>query len=177
MPGLAAAYTPREREKIEVYRFSLVVTVFLPAAALLVQAFLPAKIHFFEIFDLPLLVTIFFSVARRSPVSGLLTGAVIGIVQDALGRHPIGLYGIAKTLVGYGASSIGVKIDVENHGSRLLLTTAFYLLHQFIYFAVARGLVRETLSWRWGHTLLLAAANGLLALVLFAVLDRLKQRG
>ena len=177
MPVLAAAYTPREREKIEVHRFSLLVTVALPVLALVLQAFLPVKIHFFENFDLPLLITIFFAVARRSPVSGLLTGAAIGIVQDALGRHPIGLYGIAKTVVGYGASSIGVKIDVENPGSRLLLTIGFYLAHQFIYFAVARGLVRETLQWRWGHTFLLAAANGLLALVLFAILDRLKQRG
>jgi rod shape-determining protein MreD len=175
--SVAVAYTSREREKIEVYKFSLPATVLMPVLALVWQAFVPTKVHFLEEIDVPLLITIFMAVARRSPVSGLFTGAVIGLIQDALGHHPIGLFGIAKTIVGYGASSIGVKIDVDNPGSRLLLTTAFYLLHQGIYFIVARGLVREALTWRWGHTTLLAVANALFAVVLFAILDRLRQRG
>jgi rod shape-determining protein MreD len=175
--SVAVAYTSREREKIEVYKFSLPATILVPALALLWQAFVPIKIRFLQEIDLPLLVTIFMAVARRSPVSGLLTGAVIGMIQDTLGHHPIGLFGIAKTVVGYAASSIGMKIDVENPGSRLLLTTAFYLVHQGVYFVVARGLVRETLTWRWGHTALLAVANAVFAVVLFSVLDRLRQRG
>ena len=175
--SVAVAYTSREREKIEVYKFSLPATILMPVLALVWQAFVPTKVHFLEEIDVPLLITIFMAVARRSPVSGLFTGAVIGLIQDALGHHPIGLFGIAKTIVGYGASSIGVKIDVDNPGSRLLLTTAFYLLHQGIYFIVARGLVREALTWRWGHTALLAVANALFAVVLFAILDRLRQRG
>jgi rod shape-determining protein MreD len=175
--SVAVAYTSREREKIEVFKFSLPVTIMVPALALVWQAFVPTKIHFLQEIDVPLLVTIFFAVARRSPVSGLLTGAIIGMMQDTLGHHPIGLFGIAKTVVGYAASSIGVKIDVENPGSRLLLTTAFYLLHQGVYFVIARGLVREALTWRWGHTALLALANAVFAVVLFAILDRLRQRG
>jgi rod shape-determining protein MreD len=175
--SVAVAYTSREREKIEVFKFSLPVTIMVPALALVWQAFVPTKIHFLQEIDVPLLVTIFFAVARRSPVSGLLTGAIIGMMQDTLGHHPIGLFGIAKTFVGYAASSIGVKIDVENPGSRLLLTTAFYLLHQGVYFVIARGLVREALTWRWGHTALLALANAVFAVVLFAILDRLRQRG
>lgn len=175
--SVAVAYTSRERGKIEVYRFSLPATILVPTLALLWQAFVPIKIHFLQEIDVPLLVTIFLAVARRSPVGGLLTGAVIGMIQDTLGHHPIGLFGIAKTVVGYAASSIGVKIDVENPGSRLLLTTAFYLLHQGVYFVVARGLVREALTWRWGHTALLAVANAVFAVVLFSLLDRLRQRG
>lgn len=175
--SVAAAYTSRERETIEVYKFNPVVTLLVPALALLLQAFVPLKLRFFEVLDLPLLVTIFFAVARRSPLSGLFTGAIIGLIQDSLTHHPIGIYGIAKTVVGYAASSIGVKIDVENPGSRLLLTTAFYLLHQLCYYLVATGMVREALTVRWGHQALIAVANGLAALVLFAVLDKLKQRG
>jgi hypothetical protein len=33
-----------------------------------------------------------------------------------------------------------VKLDVDNPGSRLLMLFGFYLLHQIIYLAVARGL-------------------------------------
>jgi rod shape-determining protein MreD len=172
--NVIAAYT--SREKIEVYRFSLPTAVLVPLGALFFQAFIPSRFHFFEVFDLPLLVTIFFSVARRNPISGLITGGIIGLLQDSLTHNPIGIYGIAKTVVGYGASSIGVKIDVENPGSRLLLTFAFYWVHQAVYFLVARGLVGQEWAWRGGHFVLAAIANALLALVLFAALDRFKLR-
>ncbi|HET7207099.1 MAG TPA: rod shape-determining protein MreD [Terriglobales bacterium] len=164
------------QEQVEVFRFSLPTAIFVPLAALFLQAFVPLRLSWFAMFDLPLLVVIFFSIARRSQVSGLLTGAAIGLLQDSLTHQPIGLYGIAKTVVGYTASSLGAKIDVENVGARFLGTTLFYLLHEFIYFVVARGMVRLDQHWLWSHEMLAAVANGLLAVALFAVLDRLKQR-
>ena len=171
---MALTYT--SREEIEVHRFPLAASVGVPMAALLMQAFLPARVHWFEIFDLPLLVTIFFAMARRNPVTGLVTGALIGILQDSLTHHPLGVFGIAKTLVGYAASSLGVRIDVQNAGVRFLATFVFYGLHQTVYFLVVRGMMGQPLEWRWGHELLAGAANGLLAVVLFVALDRLKRR-
>ena len=114
--------------------------------------------------------------ARRNPVTGLLTGAAIGLAQDALGSHPIGVYGIAKTFVGYGASSLGVKLDVESVGTRLLVTTGFYVIHEVLYFLIARGMVRLDLHWSWPHELGAAVANAVLGVFLFALMDRLKQR-
>jgi rod shape-determining protein MreD len=114
--------------------------------------------------------------ARRSQVVGLLTGASIGLIQDSLTHHPIGVYGIAKTLVGFGASSLGVKLDVESVGTRLLVTTAFYVIHEVLYFLVARGMVRLNLNWSWPHELGSAFANAILGVFLFALMDRLKQR-
>lgn len=163
-------------EQVEVYRFSLPVAILVPVGAVFLQAFLPLRFAFLSIFDLPLLVTIFFAVARRSQVSGLLTGALIGLLQDSLSHQPIGLYGIAKTVVGYGASSLGVKIDVENAGARVLLTFGFYLIHQILYFTVARGLVGLTIGWVWTHELAAAAANAILSVAMFAAMDRLKLR-
>ncbi len=163
-------------EQTEVYRFSLPIAILVPVAAVFLQAFLPIRMPFFSLFDLPLLVTIFFAVARRSQVSGMLTGALIGLLQDSLAHQPIGLYGIAKTVVGYGASSLGVKLDVENAGTRLLLTFVFYCVHQVIYFGVARGLVGLSLGWSWTHELAAAGANAVLSVPLFLLMDRLKQR-
>ncbi len=174
---MAVNVTYTSREEIEVYRFNLGAAVGIPLAAVLLQAFLPAYLPFFEIFDLPLLVTIFFAISRRSPVTGLIAGGVIGVLQDSLTHQPLGLYGIAKTVIGYIASSLGVKIDVENPGSRLIMTFLFFLLHQTIYFVVARGLVQQQdLHWRWGHLAIAALANGLLAIPLFLLLDRFKRR-
>ena len=164
------------QDQVEVYKFSVPVAVLVPLTAIFLQAFLPLHLHFFSIFDLPLLVVFFFAVARRSQVAGLLTGAAIGVLQDALTHHPIGVYGIAKTVVGYGASSIGVKLDVENLGARMLVTLIFYVVHEFVYFLVARGLVGLTLEWSWPHELGSAVANAIVAAILFTLLDRLKLR-
>src|SRR2546430_14164960 len=97
--------------QVEVYRFSAPAAILIPLAALFLQAFLPLRLHFFSIFDLPLLVVIFFAVARRSQDSGLIKGAVIGLLYDFLTHYPIWDYGIDKTDVGFGASSLEVYMD------------------------------------------------------------------
>jgi rod shape-determining protein MreD len=168
--------TYTSQDQVEVYRFSLPVAIAIPVIALFLQAFIPLRLHFFSLFDLPLLVVIFFAVARRNPISGLLTGAVIGLLQDSLTHQPIGIYGIAKTVVGFGASSLGAKLDIENVGARFLVTLFFYVVHEIVYFAVARGLVKLALEWSWTHELGAALLNAVTAAILFTLLDRFKQR-
>jgi rod shape-determining protein MreD len=163
-------------EQVEVYRFSPFATISIPLAAILLQAILPRYLHFFTIFDLPLLVTIGFATARRNPLAGLLTGCLIGIFQDALTHQPIGLYGISKTVVGFAASSLGIKIDVENSGARFLLTILFYVVHEVVYFMIARGLVGLHMEWSWPHEIGSGVANAALGIFVYALLDRVEQR-
>ena len=86
-------------EQVEVYRFSIPITVGVPLLALFLQAFIPLRFPKFAVYvDLPLLVTIFFAMARRSPVAGLFTGAIIGLVQDMLGPIQSGSTGLPKRL-------------------------------------------------------------------------------
>ena len=93
-----------------------------------------------------------------------------------LGHNPIGIYGIAKTVVGYGASSLGVKLDVENAGARFLVTLGFYLIHSAVYFTVAHALVNMTQSWSWLHGILAGLVNAFIGVLLYFLLDRFKQR-
>ena len=171
---MSAGVSLTSREEIEVHRFSWPVSLGVPLLAIFLQVFL--RIGLLNILDLPLLVTIFFAVARRRPVPGMITGALIGTLQDAWTGHPIGLFGIAKTIVGYLGSSLGVKLDVDNPGSRFLMTFAFVLIHKFIYMAIDLLLVGGSEPWNWGHTLAAALVNSVVAVVLFAVLDKLKLR-
>ena len=161
---------------MEVYRFSLPVTIGVPLAALILQAFLPRAWTFFNFLDLPLLVTIFFAMARRKPTAGLLTGAFIGLAQDALGPQPIGMFGISKTLVGFVASSLGARIDAENAGARFLLILCFYLLHWAAYLTVARYLVSMSLHWDWPVRIFSGLANAVIGVGIYFLLDKLKQR-
>jgi len=164
------------REEVEVHRFSWPVSIGVPLLAIFVQVFVSKWLTFIKVFDLPLLVTIFFAVARRRPIPGTITGALIGTVQDAFASPVIGLNGIAKTMIGYLASSLGVRIDVENPGSRFIMTFAFCVVHRIIYMIIERGLVGGNEPWMWAHTLLSSVANALLAVALFALLDRFKLR-
>jgi hypothetical protein len=52
----------------------------------------------------------------------------------------------------------------------------FYVVHEVVYFAVARGLVGLPVAWSWPRELGSAFANALLAVPLFFLLDRFKQR-
>ena len=104
-----------------------------PAGGDLLAGYVPRFIPKFDILDLPLLVTIYFSVGWRNPIAGTVTGAVIGLVQDALTSRPLGINGISQCIVGFFAASLGVKIDVENPGTRLLMNFAFTLMNIGIY--------------------------------------------
>ena len=173
---MSYAVSLTSREDLDVHRFSWPVSIGVPLLALFVQVFVSKWLGFIKIFDLPLLVTIFFAVARRRPVPSLITGALIGSFQDVLAGSYIGLNGIAKTMIGFLASSLGVRIDVDNPGSRFIMTFAFSLVHRIIYMIINLALVGANEPWYWGHTLVSAIANGLLCVVLFAGMDRLKQR-
>jgi rod shape-determining protein MreD len=96
-------------------------------------------------------------------------------MQDALTQRPLGINGISETIIGFLAASLGLRIDIENHGARLMLNFLFTLLYGFLYLLIVRHLVGIELSWSWWHQLLKAAINAMLGFVLFAALDRKQQ--
>jgi rod shape-determining protein MreD len=165
------------RDQVAVYEFSWPAVIFIPLVAVLIQIFIPVKVRFLPIIDLPFMVTIFFAVARRNPVSGCLTGCAIGLMQDLFAgpNHPLGMYGIALTIIGYMASSLGLKIDVENPGSRFIITYLFFVAHQGIYYGVAHGLIGQVQVWSWSHVAISALANAIIGIFVFKFLDRFKQ--
>lgn len=164
------------RREAETQSFPLLVYILTPLLALGLQSF--ASLHFphFALLDLPLLVVIYFASTLRTPVAATLGGAILGLAQDALTHQPLGVFGIAKAFIGYLAASLGVRIDTENIITRLLLTFAFVLLNNGIDWVLVRHLLAEPVPWEWLYQLGSAALNTLVAIVLFAFLDRLKSR-
>ncbi len=148
----------------------------MPLAAIVLQAWLPRVVGRFVWFDLPLVVTIYFALGRRSPIQGTLMGASMGLFEDALSHHAIGVNGIAKTVAGFLAASVGVRIDVENVTIRLMLNFSLSLLASAIYVFTYRVLLGLDLEWSWFTELFKAIGNSLIALVLFPLLDRLQVR-
>jgi rod shape-determining protein MreD len=164
------------RRDFEIRRYPALAYALVPLAALVLQAWLPRVLGPYAWFDLPLVVTVYFALGRRSPIQGTLMGAGMGIFEDALTHHAIGINGVAKTVVGFLAASVGVRIDVENFTIRLLLCFLLSLLSSAIYVFVYRILLGLELEWRWFTELFTAIGNSLIAMVLFPLLDRLQIR-
>jgi rod shape-determining protein MreD len=162
------------RRDMEVRRYPFLVYGLVPLAALVLQAWLPRVMGLYAWFDLPLVVTVYFALGRRSPIQGTVTGAMMGLLEDALTGHAIGINGIAKTICGFLAASVGIRIDVENNTIRLLLNFLLSLLSSTIFLFVYRFLLGLTLEWNWLTEFFKALGNSAIAIVLFPLLDRLQ---
>ncbi|HXR39670.1 MAG TPA: rod shape-determining protein MreD [Terracidiphilus sp.] len=164
------------RRDIEIRRYPVLAYGLVPLVALVLQAWLPRLLGRYAWFDLPLVVTVYFALGRRSPIQGTLMGAAMGLFEDALTHHAIGVNGVAKSLAGFLAASVGVRIDVENHTIRLVLNFLLSLLSSAVVVFVSRFLLGLDLEWSWYTVLFTAVGNSVIALVLFPLLDRLQVR-
>ena len=171
---LTPGYTTRR--ELEEHSFHPIATLLVPLVALL-QVLLTKTFPALFLLDLPLLVTVFFAVSRRSPIAGALTGMVIGLLEDLVSGQPIGINSLSKTLIGYIAASIGLQIDVEAVTTRVVMIFLFSLMNSlFLYLIVRRLVGLDTHQFLWSHELLRAAANTVVAIPLFLLLDRAKRQ-
>jgi rod shape-determining protein MreD len=162
---------------IEVHKFYPGAIFLAAVVALVFQATAPVYFPKLSILDLPMLVTIYFGLSRRNPSTGLLLGMVIGLAQDALSGPtvPLGFYGIAKTVIGYLASSIGARLDTEHPAARFALVFSFFVVHQGIMVLIRGLLLAEPEVWFSVHLAIAAAVNACLGILLFSGLDRLRR--
>jgi rod shape-determining protein MreD len=165
------------RRDAEQQSFHLLATVLIPVVAILLQVMVPRVLPRLAIIDLPLIVTLFFAVSRRSPIAGTVTGAVIGLLQDLLSGIPMGVNGMAKSLVGYASASLGSRIDVENTATRAILTFCFSLVQSVLLYLIERRLLGlHGFRVLWVHELIRAIVNLLVAVPVFLLLDRWKRQ-
>lgn len=160
---------------VEVHKFHTGVITGAVVLALVFQTFLLVHFTHLNTIELPLLITIYFALSRRNPSAGLLLGMVIGIAQDSLSHTPIGLYGISKTVVGFFASSIGARIDVEHPISRFVLTFLFFHVHNAVFVLIRRMLLGQHEPYEATGLLIASVINAGVAVFLFPLLDRMRK--
>jgi rod shape-determining protein MreD len=160
----------------QISRFRAWVLLAIPLAAILFQVYIPLFFQFLSFLELPLLVTIYFALMRRSPIGGLVIGMLVGIAQDSLSKNPLGMFGIVKTLVGYFAASVGLRFDVDHPVVRLVLAYFFFFFHQFFFWVLGRALLAQQIKFDVQRTLFLGLLNAVVGVSLFHFLDKLKER-
>jgi len=164
--------TPRKKSS----RLGTISLIVVPLTAILFQVYVPRFVSTLSYLELPLLVTVHFALSGRLPIPSVLYGAAIGLAQDSLSHQPIGLFGIVKTLVGYFASSVSNRFDVENPFITFVLALFFYVFHQFFYWVLQRALLGLNAPFDPQQTLVFAVLNAAVAVPLFKLLDKLKAR-
>ena len=162
-------------QHIEVHKYYAGAIVGVVILALVLEALLPVYFQWTAILELPLLVTVYFGLSRRNPSSGLFLGMAIGLAQDSLGHTPFGMYGIAKTAVGFVASSFGSRIDVEHPISRFLLTFVFFHVHNAVLVLTNRVLLGQHEPYLETKLVIASVVNSAAAVVFFAFLDKLRK--
>jgi rod shape-determining protein MreD len=158
-----------------VKKFKPVSTVLVPLAAILFQVYLPRHIQYLGYLELPLLVTVYYALMKRSPIPALFFGAAIGLGQDSLSAHPLGMFGIIKTLVGYFAASVSMRFDVDNPFIQFLLGFFFFFFHQFFHWVLSRALLAQQIDFHVQQTLMFGLMNAVVALPLFLLLDKMRE--
>ena len=150
----------------------------LPVAvlvALLLQTFLPLKLPLARLMDFPLLVVIYFALMRREKVFGIVLGTGLGLLQDALSHGYIGIFGIAKAIVGYLAASASTRFELESLVARTVLTGVFVLVHNLCLAALRRVLLEAPPPFQPIAIASAVLVNVALGLILFQILDRFRR--
>ena len=150
----------------------------LPVAALtalLLQTLLPLKLPLARMMDFPLLITIYFALLRREKVYGIALGTVLGLLQDALSHGYIGIFGIAKAIVGYLAASASRRFELESLLARTVLTGAFVLVHNLCLTALQHALLEAPPPFQPVAIAIAVFVNVALGLILFQILDRFRR--
>jgi rod shape-determining protein MreD len=122
--------------------------------------------------DLVLVVVVYNALASGQ-VTGLLTGAFAGLVQDALSGGVIGMAGLSKTVVGFLTGIVGTQFIVTHSASRFVV----FFLATIVNAAVFMGLY-ELLGLRQFGTPLAAVAgqglaNAVIGVLAFKVVETL----
>jgi rod shape-determining protein MreD len=165
----------RIQRPVEVSRIApatLWITVF---AALLLQKFLPLRVPLARFFDFPLVVTIYFALLRRDKVFAIGLGAGVGLLQDAFSNGLIGVFGMAKALVGYLGASASVKFDLEQLPARFVLTAILVPVHGAFLLALEYGLLESPPPFWPLDFVTSVLVNVGLGLILFQLLDRFRR--
>jgi rod shape-determining protein MreD len=161
-------------------RFQIFGLVVLTLLAIIVKVYLPRIIPSTAWLELPLLLTVYFGLVHPNQIAALLFGAFVGLAEDSLAPaivHPIGMFGITKTLVGYFAASVSMRFNVENALIRLVLCFFFYVFHAFMYWLMRRALLGQLVPFDPQETLIYGVLNAAVALPLFLILDKMKMSG
>jgi rod shape-determining protein MreD len=120
--------------------------------------------------DLVLVAVVYVALAS-GPVTGLLAGAAAGLAQDALSSGIVGNGGLAKTVVGFIAGTLGTHLVVARPVSRILVFAIATIIHAVIFIGLNVLLGLREFGSPYTAVVSQAAGNGVAGMLLFQVAE------
>lgn len=121
--------------------------------------------------DLFLVTAVAFGVVRGR-TTGMLSGTVGGLIQDAFSGGLLGLNGLSKTTVGYLAGIISRWLIVRGWAARFLFFFLASAVDLLILAIVGLAIERPAVIGEGVSALILCAGNGLVGAFVLGLLDR-----
>jgi rod shape-determining protein MreD len=87
------------------------------------------------LFDL-VLVGVVYAALLWGPVAGMLAGTIGGLLEDMLSAQIIGVGGLAKTVVGFAAGTVGAQFIVTQPSARVLVVAVASLAQRVLILAL-----------------------------------------
>jgi rod shape-determining protein MreD len=103
----------------------------------------------------------------------MLAGSAAGIVQDALSSGTVGIGGLAKAIVGFGAGVIGQQFIVTAAFPRFLMFIVATLVHSALFMGMYMLLGLKEFPSPWAAVLSQAIGNAVVGIVAFAIIESL----
>lgn len=160
---------------MEVHRYSILVVVLFILVSVFAQSKLPLWWSPISRLDLPLIVTIYFGLVHRDPIRGLAVGMSAGLLQDALSQGPLGMSGLTKTVIGFLASSISRRVDVDQWLLRMAALVVFSLVNLALFAGLERFLTSR-FSWTNYHFVTTPLLNLVIGVPVFILGDRFRRK-
>jgi rod shape-determining protein MreD len=117
------------------------------------------------------LVVVVYAALIAGPVTGLLTGTVAGLVQDALSSGVVGIGGLAKTVVGFLAGVIGTQFIVVQPLPRLVVFFAATIVHAVLFIGLYELLDLRQFGAPYGAIVGQAVGNAVVGVFAFQLTE------
>lgn len=161
---------------MEVHRYSILVVILFILASVFLQSKLPLWWSPISRLDLPLIVTIYFGLVHRDPIRGLAIGMSAGLLQDGLSPGPLGRSGLTKTVVGFLASSISRRVDVDQWLPRVVALLVFSVVNLALFGLLDKLFLTPRFSWSSYHFVTTPLLNLVIGVPVFTLGDRFRKR-
>jgi len=119
------------------------------------------------------LVAVVYVALTMGPVTGMITGSVAGLIQDALSSDVIGVGGLAKTVVGFLAGAIGQQFIVTAAVPRLVMFVAATAMHAVLFMGLYQVLGVRSFASPLAAITTQSLGNAIVGMVAFSVVEGL----
>jgi rod shape-determining protein MreD len=118
------------------------------------------------------LVAVVYLALTYGPVTGLLSGMIGGLAQDALAGGIVGLGGLTKTLIGFIVGLLSAQFNLTSTVPRLVIFVVATFVHQLLLAGLQRITGGPMMSVQMSRVLVQALINGGIGVIAFFVVEQ-----